>query len=307
MLNVLVLPHAVDEGCPLHRFFRRLAERVADDMEPIAAAMDLLEQVYVFMVHSRTMDLSFKRSLLKERRHARAFLSDVYCDGWNIVSTAQLLAYTALPRPLGTNASNWPQEFRMRLCACLLVAAKWKKGDSIAGLGGNALLRAACCFMPQLEQDAVGMNKLEAVRVHSAVVAAEMDLLTKHFSMSLGEGVLTDVEFDLAEVLERGFLNPRETAVARNLAVFQMRALVRRDPEAMRDCLLSSGLIYNSLRWMDCTPDTVGPGVEEFASRVLRAVRACEKETLWKGLFADPTGHTGRYLAGSVEDLTATQ
>lgn len=307
MLNVLVLPHAVDEGCPLHRFFRRLAERVSDSMEPIAAAMDLLEQVYAFLVQSRTMNLSFKRSLLKERRHARAFLSDVYCDGWNIVSTAQLLAYTVLPRPLGTNASAWPQEFRMRLCACLLVAAKWKKGDSVAGLGGNALLRAACCFMPQLEQDAIKANAHEAVRVRSLVMAAEMELLANHFSMSVGEGVLSAVELDLAEVFARGFLDARETAVARNLAVFQLRAVVRRDPEAMHECLLSSGLIYNSLRWMDCTPDTVGPGVEEFAGRVLRAVRACEWETLWKGLFADPTGHTGRYLAVSVEDLTAPQ
>ena len=276
---------------------------VSDDTEPIAAAMDLIEQVYRFLVSVGIMSVGFRRSLLKDRRHARTFFSDPFADGWNVVSTAQLLAYRALPRPAGTHASNWPWAFRMRLCACLLVAAKWKKGDSFRCMGGEALIRAAACFMSESEQRELQSKRHVHSKVSDAVRSSEADLLRNVFCMSLGEGVASRAEWEISEILERQFLDPHEASVARNLCVFQIRAIVRHGNWLLEREFLSTALIYNALRWMHAVPESVQSEVRWLAAEASGLLRVANRETLWVGLFADPNGHTGRFLARSAEEL----
>ena len=279
----------------------RLATTVSDDTEPIAAAMDLIEQVYRFLVSVGSMRVAFKRSLLKERRHARAFLSDPFADGWNVISTAQTLAYTALPRPAGTLAANWSWDFRMRLCACLLVSAKWKKGDSC--MGGDSLIRAAACFMPESEQEELKSDRRVYYKVLCAVRCAEADLLRDVFCLSLGEGVASRAEWEISEILEGQFIDPREATVIRNLCVFQIRAVVRYGTALLDRRFLSTALIYNALRWMNAVPESVEGEVRCLAAEVSRLIALAERGSLWVGLFADANGHTGRFLARPAEEL----
>jgi hypothetical protein len=283
-------------------FFRRFATTVAHEMEPVAAVMDLVEQVYIFLVSAGRLRVGFERSLLKERRHARAFLSDPFADGWNVVSTAQSLAYTALPRPVGTLAANWSRAFRMRLCACLLVAAKWKKGDSC--MGGDTLIRAAACFMPESEQQELLSDRRVHREVLAAVRAAEGDLLRNVFCMSLGEGVVSRAEWEISELLARQFIDPREASVTRNLCVFQLRAVVRHGAALLEQEFLATALIYNALRWMKAAPESVEGGVRWIAAEVSGLIALAESGSLWVGLFADPNGHTGRFLARPAEELS---
>lgn len=277
----------------------KLALLAPDGSEPIAAVLDLIEQVYVFLVTSRVVNTRFSRTLLKQRRHASEFLSDPLVDGWNIVSTAQLLAYHALPRPLGTNASDWPLGFRIQICACLLVAFKWKKADSV--MGTDVLMTTACCFMTAVEQDAFRGERKASV--FSAVMSAEARLVRDVFCLSLGEGVMTAVELQLGAVHTGGFLSPREAAVARNLAVFQLRSVVRKAPDTLMNECLPAALIFNSLRWSGMRPESVQEEVRVLAAEVASVLMIMKRAVLWVGPFADPVGHTGRHLSRSVEEL----
>jgi hypothetical protein len=298
---MLTLPDKTEPTCWI--LFRKLALLAPDGAEPIAAALDLLEQVYRFLATSRIVNTRFSRTLLKQRRHATEFFSDPWVDGWNIVSTAQLLAYRALPRPLGTHASDWPFGFRMQLCACLLVALKWKKADSVMRTGCDVLVTAACCFMSAAEQDAVRGDKTKKASVFDAVMSAEARLVRDVFCLSLGEGAMSAVELQLGAAHTDGFLSPRETAVARNLAVFQLRAVVRKAPETLMNDCLPAALIFNSLRWMNMRPESVQHEVQALAAEVASMLMITKRDDLWVGPFADPVGHTGRHLACSVEDL----
>ena len=272
-------------------------------MEPIAVAMDLLEQVYRFLVAARTLDMRFQKTLLKERRHARAFLSDPYLDGWNVVSTAQALAYKALPRPLGTHCADWPWAFRMKLCACLLVAAKWQKGDALVRVDGRSLMHAAMCFMPEVEQARVGSDASVAAATRAAVQSAETYLVVDTFGLSLGEGVIGKAEKELGIIFDKRFLDARETAVARNLCVFQLRAVVRHAAALLENERLPLALIWNALRWMETPPEEVEGQVRALAAEVSALLLVAERKELWVGAFADPQGHTGKYLAVPVEQL----
>ena len=298
----MALPERSESTCWII-LFRKLAILAPDGSEPIAAALDLLEQVYRFLVTSRIVNSRFSRTLLKQRRHAAEFYSDPWVDGWNIVSTAQLLAYRALPRPLGTHASDWPFGFRMQLCACLLVACKWKKSDSVLGTGGDVLMSAAFCFMCSAEQESVRGDKKRKADVFNAVMSAEARLVKDVFCLSLGEGTMSAVELQLGAAHTGGFLSPGETAVARNLAVFQLRAVVRKAPETMMNDCLPAALIFNSLRWTGMRPESVQHEVQALAAEVACMLMITKRDDLWVGAFADPVGHTGRHLSRSVESL----
>lgn len=299
---MLTIPEKSESTCWMI-LFRKLAVLAPDGSEPIAAALDLLEQVYRFLVTSRIINTRFSRTLLTQRRHASKYYSDPWLDGWNIVSTAQLLAYRALPRPLGTHAADWPFGFRMQLCACLLVACKWKKGDSLIGSGADALVATACCFMCAAEQNAVRSDVKRKNDVFNAVVSAEARLVRDTFCMSMGEGTMSAVELQLGAAHTGGFLDPCETAVARNLAVFQMRAIVRNAPETLMNDALPAALIFNALRWSDMRPESVQSEVQVLAAEVASMLTISKRDDLWVGPFADPVGHTGRHLARSVEEL----
>jgi len=290
---MLSLPERNKNTCWI--LFRKLAVLAPEGAEPIAAALDLIEQVYRFLVSTSVLNARFSR------RHAKEFFSDPFFDGWNIISTAQLLAYRSLHRPLGTHASDWPLAFRLQLCACLTVACKWKKSDCV--VGGDAVMTAACSFMASDEQALVRGDKRRQQEVLDAVASAEARLVKGVFCLSVGEGSMSAVELQLGAEHTGGFLSPRETAVCRNLAVFQLRAVVRRAPEILVTACLPAALIFNALRWSGMRPESVHLEVETVAAEVASILAVCKRDDLWVGPFADAFGHTGRLLARPVEEL----
>tara|TARA_B110000046_G_scaffold2706_2_gene2967 strand:+ start:3280 stop:4134 length:855 start_codon:yes stop_codon:yes gene_type:complete len=264
--------------------------------EPTAACMDLIERVYVFMVSSRVFDVRFLDGPFSERPHAREFMRDPLLDGWNVVSTAQLLAMRALPRPLTAQTCLWPWAFRRQLCTCLLVAAKWKKGDIISC---KSDVQVACCFMTESEKARVYACSYLQKRVNMELCSSQVELVCGPFTFYVAEGLMVEVEARLHErALEMG---TRSTFVARNLAVFQVRALVRRAPGFVFNEYLPRALIHNADCWMGKQPVGAGvtpPQVSSLAREIHELVAAKKHTSDLAGPFGDATNHTGKHVCG---------
>tara|TARA_B100001093_G_C26358149_1_gene813289 strand:+ start:147 stop:542 length:396 start_codon:yes stop_codon:yes gene_type:complete len=123
------------------------------------------------------------------------------------------------------------------------------------------------------------------------------------FGLSLGEGVIGRAEQELSIIFDKGFINARETAVARNLCVFQFRAVVRHAATLLDNECLPLALILNALRWMETPPEDVEEQVRALAAQVSALLLVAERKELWVGAFADAQSHTGKYLAVPVEQL----
>lgn len=259
--------------------------------EPTAACMDLIERVYVFLVSSKTFDVRFLDGPSSERAHTREFMGEPLLDGWNVVSTAQLLAIRALPRPLTTQIVLWPWAFRERLCACLLVAAKWKKGDILL----RTDMDVAYCFMTEPEKTRVRACTHLRETVILEICSSQVQLACGPFTFYVSEGLMVEVETLLhRRLLELGC---QSTFVARNLAVFQVRALVRRAPGLVFNEHLPRALIHNADRWMgNQSVGVTPPQVSMIAGEIQLLVTATKNAIDLCGPFGDATNHTGRYI-----------
>lgn len=260
--------------------------------QPTALALDLIERAYTFLVTSNSFDVRFMKGPTRERRHARAFLGHPLLDGWNIISTAQTLALCALPRPLTTQVGFWPWLFRKQLCACLLIAAKWKKGDILA----SPDIRVAYCFMTQTERISVSSDSLLKSSVLDQLFVVQLQLLCSSFSFSISEGIMVDVEDLLNDRLTA--MGTERTFVARNLALFQVRALMRRAPKLLFGLDVADALVFNSDHWMcNNNPRDLSPRVCVLATKIRCKIEVTKCESDWIGPFGDAKGHTGKYIS----------
>lgn len=268
--------------------------------------LSLLERVYTYLVASRHVVVGFPRSSTKQRRIATAFLTDPFYDGWNIVSTAQLLALRLLPVPKGGCAGSWSWEYRMGLAACLLISGSFHHDDGFASVRMSAI-RVGMCFMTAEEQGEIRAHGSHgSEKVHSNIMDAEVCILKRAPVFSLAtRGPIPRVELELSELMRKGFLqSSREAMVCRNLCVFQMRTVFRNNTRLLHEAeRLPLALIAVSLAWMGIPADEVETGVLRVAEDVLVCLSLTSREDLFVGGFADCHGAVGKFVFKSVFEL----
>lgn len=270
------------------------------------AALELVEQVYVYLATWNKICTDVPASKTRQRRLGQAFLKDPYFDGHNVVSTAQMLVSRVLPDPHGTLSSNWPWQYRMTMVACMSVAAKMHLDFGFEDSPVN-IIALAFCFMTKVEQDDIRSRDRKGMDgVLRDVSAAEIFVLSKGcvYSMST-HGPLQLAEEATSTLLATGYLStPRQAMICRNLCVFQFRAVVRRNV-----CLLAErrsfhlALVAVALRWMNVQADQVHPEVQRLAEEVLVCVGLLTKEELKVGGFADPYNALGTYIGKPTFEL----
>ena len=270
------------------------------------AVLALLEQVYVHLATFHGICTSFPSSDTRQRRLGKVFLNDPYVDGHNIVSTAQMLASRALADPDGTFSSHWPWQYRMKIAACISVAAKMHVDFGFVHSPVN-VLALAFCFMTQAEQDGIRQKGRKGTEsVLRDVTAAEFQVVQCGIVYSIATfGPIQKVEHAMTELLDsKYFVTPREALVCRNLCVFQFRAVVRRNVCLLgEDRVLHLALIAVALRWMGLLTNEVQFDVQRVAEEVLVCVSLVPTQELLVGDFLDPCGALGPYVSKPVFEL----